>query len=268
MGTTVADLAELATVAFDVSCDDVDPSGWTALGVLAGIESAVEQQEGHGLRGMTVVVQGAGHVGAALSRMLADKGCRVVVTDVDPARAHSVASAVGGEVVDPAAAVSWPCDVLAPCAVGRVITRDSAREVRARFVAGAANDVLDERACAGLLAQRGITYVPDFVLNAGGVVEIHARRAGWDRPRLRDEIVAIGNRVVGVLEASSASGSTPLEIAEGLAWARVGRPVRLLDRASGFDTHVEGSLLGVSADARTPARTDGSSGRAMAIATA
>jgi leucine dehydrogenase len=117
--------------------------------------------------------------------------------------------------------------VLAPCAQARLITPAVVDLLQCRIVAGAANDVLSERSCADLLAARGIVYVPDFVINVGGAVRMHAQRAGWDGRRLEEALMAIGERVGTVIEAT-ATHRTPLALAEELASARLGRPVAIL----------------------------------------
>jgi leucine dehydrogenase len=226
MGTSVEDLAEIGLVAHEVSCNHQDPSPWTALGVFAGISSAlscsgIEMAEAH------VVVQGTGHVGAELARLLADAGCRVSVADVDPLRARSVAKAIGGHVVDSSSAVTAECDVLAPCATARVIGADNVDALRCRIVAGGANDVLSHHDVADLLAQRDILYVPDFVINAGGVVHIHALRAAWDTEKLRGSLLAVGDRVRSILVEADRSRRTPVAVAEEMASHRLGRPITL-----------------------------------------
>ena len=98
---------------------------------------------------------------------------------------------------------------------------------RAAAAAGAANDVLAHRQLDGRLAERGILYVPDFVANAGGVVQIHAGRAGWDEAGTEAAVLRIGERVEGMLRRASAEGCTPLEVAERVASERIGRTVRI-----------------------------------------
>ena len=196
MGTTIADLAEIGTVAPDVACSTEDPSPWTALGTWAAIRSAVRHVDGAAtLSGVTVAVQGAGHVGASLARLLADDGAHVIVADVDAGRARRVAAEVGGRAVDADAVLTVPCDVLAPCAIARVISPQAVDALGCRIVAGAANDLLADAGCAALLVERGVLYVPDFIANAGGVVHIHALRAGWDEAQLREAVLRIGDRV-------------------------------------------------------------------------
>lgn len=222
MGTTVEDLAEIATVAPDVSCHEDDPSPWTALGVCEAIRAAVAHLDGDGaLASKRVLVQGVGHVGASLSELLARDGAHVLVADVDSDRAKAVAREVQADVVDPADVLGVACDVLAPCSAARQINRSNIRDLRCRAIAGAANDTLADRGCAEALAARGIVYVPDFVANAGGVVRVHAQRSGWDHDRTVDEVRGIGDRVAALLGEAQASGGTPLEAAVAMARRRI-----------------------------------------------
>jgi leucine dehydrogenase len=227
MGTSVEDLAVIGTVAREVSCDHKDPSPWTALGVFAGIGASLSCT-GTDLPGAHVVVQGAGHVGADLARRLAVAGCRVSIADVDPVRAHAIAREVGGRVLAPEAAVTTACDVLAPCATARVIDRSIVDSMQCRIVAGGANDVLATDDVAAMLAQRGIVYVPDFVINAGGVIHIHAVRSAWGPDKLEGSLLAIGDRVARIVSEAERSGQTPVAVAEDMASHRLGRTIGLL----------------------------------------
>jgi leucine dehydrogenase len=222
MGTSTDDLATMGAAGATVSCASDDPSPWTALGVRASILAAVAHVDGReDLDGVRVLVQGAGHVGAALARHVAADGATVLVADVDHARARGLADELGGEAVPADAALGTPCDVYAPCAVARVVSDATIGRLDCRIVAGAANDTLSARADAERLAARGIVYVPDFVANAGGVIHIHALRAGWDEDRLRAAVEAIGGRVSGILADAEATGGTPLLAAEAVALARI-----------------------------------------------
>jgi leucine dehydrogenase len=223
MGTSVADLVEVARTTSSVACDDEDPSPETALGVYAAIRAAVEHVDGTSLEGKRVLVQGVGHVGASLAQLLAADGAQVLAADVDVKRAASVAAAVGGSVVESGDVVAVSCDVFAPCAVARMLDPASIARAGARIVAGASNDTLADASCANLLAQRGITYVPDFVANAGGVIKIHGQRSAWDDARLRSELLAIGDRVTGLLDDATVSGGTPLDAAMALVRRRLER---------------------------------------------
>jgi leucine dehydrogenase len=224
MGTTPADLALMAEAGAVVSCHAEDPSPWTALGVSAAVHAAVRHVDGADtLDGVSVLIQGAGNVGATLARLVAQSGGRVIVSDVDLERAQRVANEVDGSVVAPDAIATTACDVFAPCAVARVVDEQSIDVLNCRIIAGAANDTLADATFAPRLAARGITYVPDFIANAGGVIHIHALQAGWDEDRLRSEVLAIGERVSGVLADGSTGARTPLDAAEGLARVRLQR---------------------------------------------
>jgi leucine dehydrogenase len=229
MGTSVADLAAIATVAPWVSCNHNDPSPATALGVFHSVEAAVRHALQRDLLGVRVTIQGTGHVGAALARLLADRGALVSVADVDGRRAAATAHDIAGTVVAAEEAHTLPCDVFAPCASARVLHASAIGELRCAVVVGAANDVLAERSGADRLAERGITYVPDFVSNAGGVLQIHAERAGWDAGRLGLALDAVGQRTADLLDEADRTRSLPLHVAERWASVRLGRTVTIPD---------------------------------------
>jgi leucine dehydrogenase len=229
MGTSVADLAVIATVAPWVSCNHEDPSPATAVGVFHAVAAAVRHTWRRDLSGVSVTVQGAGHVGSALADLLAAEGAVVGVADIDPMRAHTVARRVGGVVVDAEHATTRACDVFAPCASARVLRPDSIGALRCGIVVGAANDVLAQRDDAELLAARGIVYVPDFVSNAGGVLQIHAERSGWEADRLHGALAALGPRTFDLLDEATATGALPLHVAEGWVSAKLGRRVTIPD---------------------------------------
>ncbi|GAA5162778.1 Glu/Leu/Phe/Val dehydrogenase family protein [Ornithinimicrobium tianjinense] len=213
MGTTMTDMQAIRDAGARAFCDDVDPGPYTATGVYAAMRAGVRHALGRDMDGVRVVVQGAGHVGANLARYAARDGARVVVADVDADRARSVAEEVGGSVTDPLSAPTAECDVFAPCAVARVVTADVVAGMRAKVVAGAANDTLDSPFVAELLRRAGITYVPDFIANAGGVIQVHAGQVGWSEEELAARLERIGDRVTAVLEDASAAGVTPVEAA-------------------------------------------------------
>ena len=190
--------------------------------MLAGIRAALEH-EGSELTGCRVAVQGAGHVGSELVRLLVAEGADVRVCDVDPSRASAVADRFGARVIEPGSVLAQECDVFAPCAMAKVVTPENVGLLGCQIVAGAANDTLADDETATLLADRGIVYVPDFVLNAGGVIHIHALRMGWAEQELRRAVLDIGGRVGAVLEESSASGHPPLSAAKELAYTALGR---------------------------------------------
>jgi leucine dehydrogenase len=221
MGTTALDMAEISKAGAEVACQGDDPSPWTALGVWSAIGAALDHAGLTAGPGLSVLVQGAGAVGAPLARLAADSGASVLVADADADRAARVAEEVGGQVVPSDRVTATRCDVYAPCAIAGVVNEQSFGELDCRIIAGAANDTLAEPSFAERLAERGITYVPDFIANAGGVIHIQSERAGWDEDRLRSEVLAIGDRVREVLTRAQTGGATPLDAAEAMARARL-----------------------------------------------
>jgi leucine dehydrogenase len=214
MGTSVGDLQAMADIGADVSCNDEDPSPWTALGVAAAVRATIEHVDRrHGIAGARVLIQGAGHVGAALARDLAADGAEIILADIEADRAAALAAELGATTIAADAVIDTPCDVLAPCSVAKVITPETVSRLRCRMIAGAANDTLSVDSCAELLAQRQITYVPDFLSNAGGVIHIHALRANHGEEQLRNDVLRIGPRTRELLEAAESSGRTPLKVA-------------------------------------------------------
>ncbi len=214
MGTTVDDLQAMADVGADVSCNHEDPSPWTAVGVAAAARAAVEHVDHRrGIEGTRVLIQGAGHVGAALARDLAAGGAKIILSDIDAERAAAVAAELGGSTVPADDAIETACDLFAPCSIAKVVTPETAPRLRCRMIVGAANDTLSDPGCAELLAARGITYVPDFVSNAGGVIHIHSLRVENGEQRLRQDVLRIGDRTREILETASGTRETPVRIA-------------------------------------------------------
>lgn len=196
-----------------------DPGPWTALGVFEGMRAAAERVWGAGgLEGRTVVIQGAGGVGRPLAERLGAAGARLIVTDTVAERAKAVAEDVGGSVVDPGSAYEIECDFFAPCAVGAVLNRDTVGRLRCAIVAGSANNQLDTDEDADRLADRGIVYVPDFIINAGGAVAHGILEfLGWPEADVEPRVRKIGETVGAVLDRATADGSQPLTAAEARA---------------------------------------------------
>lgn len=192
-----------------------DPGPWTALGVLEGIRSAVGPTFGRDdLSGRSVLVQGAGGVGRPLAHLLAERGARVLVSDPLEARAREVAAAVGGEVVAADAAYEAECDIFAPCAVGGVLNPQTIPRLRCRVVAGSANNQLESDGDARRLADRGILYVPDFIINAGGAVAHGILEfLKWPASEVEPRVRAIGATVAEILDEAGREGLLPAEVA-------------------------------------------------------
>jgi glutamate dehydrogenase/leucine dehydrogenase len=198
-----------------------DSGRGTALGVLHGIRASVEHAFGSPeLRDRAVLVQGCGAVGSQLARLLAADGARVLVADADESRA----AATGCEVVPAAGATRTECDVYAPCAVGATLNAHSIPELRCRVVAGSANNQLAEPEDAERLHARGILYAPDYVINAGGVIQlIGLEDEGWDEERLDRGLARIGDTLRELFARADAEHVTPSAAAERLVAERLAR---------------------------------------------
>ena len=196
-----------------------DPSIHTAAGVFHGIRASLRHALGSDdLAGRTVLVQGAGSVGAKLVRLLADAGAAVLVSDVDEERAR----ATGATVVPAAAVLETDCDVYAPCAVGATLNEGSIPRLRCRVVAGAANNQLATPADGERLRAAGILYAPDYVISSGGALHgIGLERLGWDAERLEREVAGIGDTLTRVYADADTEGIPTAEAAERLAAARL-----------------------------------------------
>ena len=203
-----------------------DPGEGTAIGVFHAIRAACRHAFGSDdLSERSVVVQGAGSVGARLVEEVRDAGARVLVADVDPTRV----AATGAEPVPTDEALTTPCDVLAPCATGGVLSAETIPKLACRVVAGAANNQLATLADGDLLQARDILYAPDYVANAGGVIWLAGYETlGWDDAHMRARLAAIEQTLADVFAAAETDGITTAEAAERLARARIeaGRAVR------------------------------------------
>jgi leucine dehydrogenase len=192
-----------------------DPSPATARTVLGAIRAAANDE----LEGLRVGVVGVGKVGAARARLLAHAGAEVLVADADPRRAH----ALGLEVRRPDELLATPLDVLAPCATGEMIDAARARELPCAIVAGAANNPLVDDRTAAVLHERGVLYVPDFLANCGGMVNVAAeyRRGGAGVVGVR--IDAAEQRLRAVLDEARRDGRMPLAVAREHALQAIAR---------------------------------------------
>jgi leucine dehydrogenase len=191
----------------------------TARGCLHAIRATVEHLFGSpDLAGRSVLVQGTGSVGSILARELAESGARVLVSDVDEVRA----SATGFETVEAERVVETEVDVYSPCAIGGTLNAQSIPDLACRAVVGCANNQLAEPEDAERLAERGILYAPDFIVNAGGIVQlIGLEDEGWDEAQLEERLAGIGDTLRALFTEADAEGITPDEAAERLVARRL-----------------------------------------------
>jgi leucine dehydrogenase len=201
-----------------------DSGPHTARGVLYAIAACLERAYGTAvLSGRTVLVQGAGNVGANLAELAAERGARILVSDVDARRAAEVAAKTGAAIVDPADVIGTVCDVYAPCALGGTLTVDAIPRLHCRIVAGAANNQLAEPDDAKRLRDAGILYAPDFVASAGGVVHaIGTERLGWSAAETTAALAGIGRRLAEIVDRSDAQDISTEQAARDIAMQRLG----------------------------------------------
>lgn len=222
-GVGAADMEVMAGRTAHVSGwrDGGDPSPATAEGVFLGIEACARRRYGAGLKGMRVAVQGVGKVGFDLARRLARAGARVTASDTDPGRLERARRELGVAVCGPGEILSLEAEVLAPCALGGAIRADGVDALRAGVVAGAANNQLAEAALDAVLMERGILYAPDYVINAGGIIDIHHQRRGArDAARVSAHVAEIPRTLEAVFAESERRRRPTGEVADRMAEAR------------------------------------------------
>ncbi len=213
----------LPTDAGDAAAVGGDPSPFTARGTLRGIEAVARHRLGRSsLDGLRISVQGLGHVGGHLCALLAEAGAVLTVADTDHARAAAVAAATHAEAVAPGEILARSVDIFAPCAMGAVVTQDVAHGIEVAAICGAANNQLATPRAGAILAERGIAYAPDYVVNAGGIIAIAAEYlGGQSRAEVLAQVDAIGPRISGLLERAAEAGLPPGRLADTLAQERI-----------------------------------------------
>ena len=160
-----------------------NPSPYTAWGVFCGIEAVMQKLTGStSVKNKVIAIQGTGSVGEALAEFLFRRGARLVVSDIDPRKARGVAERFGARLVSPREIYSVECDVFSPCAMGGVLNQDTIPQLRTKAVVGAANNQLLREEDGDELAKRNILYAPDFVTNAGGLINVsnELRKEGYN----------------------------------------------------------------------------------------
>jgi leucine dehydrogenase len=183
-----------------------DPSPWTALGCFQGIKAAVKSRLGRdSLEGISVGVQGVGHVGLHLCRLLHEAGAELLVSDVNRDNLQMVTAEMPATVIAPGEMLYADMDVLAPCALGNILTSTTIPRVRAKIIAGAANNQLATAQDGARLADREILYAPDYVINAGGIISVAAEYYGnCSEKQVRADVGRIKDRLQDIFDESRA----------------------------------------------------------------
>jgi leucine dehydrogenase len=199
-----------------------DPSPFTALGVLQGMRACVDEVFATtSLEGRTVAVQGVGHVGYHLCRLLHEAGARLIATDVDAAALGRAVREFGAKAVEPDEILTIPCDVYAPCALGATVNDATIPNFRCRIIAGSANNVLLESHHGEALAERGILYAPDYVINAGGLINVADELEGYNERRATKRVMRIEERIRSIIAISKRDGVATNLAADTLALERI-----------------------------------------------
>jgi leucine dehydrogenase len=200
-----------------------DPSPVTARGVARAIEAArYFRTASRDLHGVRVAVQGCGHVGRALALQLHALGARLIVSDVSRERADAAAAASRAETCLPDEVYDAEVDVYAPCATGATLNARTIPRLKASMVAGAANNQLETSADGDALRARGVTYVPDFIANAGGAIYLCRVLAGWSDGQTDAAVESIFDSSVEVLRRAKQEGISAQTAAERVVEARLG----------------------------------------------
>ena len=235
VGTTIADMAHVARATRYVSGLGAapgraggDPGPKTALGVYLGIKAALRFRLGRAdLDGVTVAVQGAGGVGYHLCGQLAAEGARLFVADVRRAAVQRACEQFGARAVAVEDILALDVDVLAPCALGGVLNIESIPRLRARIIAGAANNQLAQGQDGAALQAAGILYAPDYVINAGGIISVSREyHGGATEAQVIADIHAIPVRLTEIFERARRENRTTNAVADEMARERLGRPPR------------------------------------------
>jgi leucine dehydrogenase len=202
-----------------------DPGPSTAMGVFLGVKAAIKRALGKdSAQGVHVAIQGVGSVGGGLARLLAGEGAKLTLADVDQARASRLAGELGGSVADAADILSIEADVVSPCALGAILTADSIAQLRTPVIAGGANNQLATPEDGDHLHARGILYAPDYVINAGGIINVTLEYLGQgDRAEVEARLRQIPGRLETIWAESAANGETAARVADRMAMALIGR---------------------------------------------
>jgi leucine dehydrogenase len=202
-----------------------DPGPHTALGVFLGIKAAVKRALGKDrLDGLHIALQGAGSVATGVAMHACAEGARLSIADVDPAKAKKLAAATNGETVPADDILALEADVLSPNALGAIFTEQTIAALRVPVVAGGANNQSATPQDGARLHARGILYAPDYVINAGGIINvcIEYLRSG-DASAVREKIEGIPQRLEQIWAESAATGRDPASVADAMAQRLIGR---------------------------------------------
>ncbi|MGD8868538.1 MAG: Glu/Leu/Phe/Val dehydrogenase family protein, partial [Gemmatimonadales bacterium] len=199
-----------------------DPSPVTAYGTYRGIKAcALERYGNESLKGKVVAVQGVGHVGYYLCENLAGEGARLIVTDISEDKVERVVDDFGAEAVKPNEIYEVDAEIFAPCALGAVVNTETIPKLKADIIAGAANNQLATEDDANALQERDILYAPDYVINAGGLINVYSELADWSTDRSKRKAGEIYQTLLEVFEVAREEKMTTAKAADRIAQRRI-----------------------------------------------
>ena len=200
-----------------------DPSPVTAYGVYMGMKASVKFKWGSDdLNGKRVVVQGIGHVGENLVKHLTDEGATVIINDINEDRLREVSEMYGAEIIMGDAIYDAEMDIYAPCALGATVNDETLSRLKCSIIAGAANNQLeDEKAHGEAIKHRGIVYAPDFLINAGGLINVYSELHGYDRDQALERTRKIYDTTLEILVKAEQEHTTTHEAALRIAEQRI-----------------------------------------------
>ena len=200
-----------------------NPSPVTAYGVFMGMKAAAKYKFGtDNLEGKKVLVQGIGHVGESLVNHLTENGALVTISDINESRLHEVGSKYGAKIYTGDDLYSLDVDIYAPCALGAIINDDTINKIQAKVIAGAANNQLANEVVHGqLLKGKGILYAPDFLINAGGLINVYSELMGYSAKRAMEKTEHIYDVTLEILKKSREENIPTYEAANRIAEKRI-----------------------------------------------
>ena len=232
VGMSVADMIEVrrqtrfvAGLPVEGGAVGGDPGPHTSLGVFLGLKAAVRRALARdSVSGLHIALQGAGSVATGVAMHAAAEGARLSVADVDAGRAKKLAADTGATIVDPDHIMTLEADVFSPNALGAILTEESIAALNAPVVAGGANNQLATPQDGARLMERGILYAPDYVINAGGIINVSSEYLGeGDAAVVRSRIEAIPGRLEEIWAESALNGRDPAAVADSIAQRLIGR---------------------------------------------
>src|SRR3984885_14337800 len=200
-----------------------DPSPITALGVFMGIKACVKELYGNdNLTGKSIIVQGIGHVGENLVKLLRDENAKVYASDINEERVGQVAKKYGAEAVSNSTIFEIDADIYAPCALGATINTQTIKKLKCSIIAGSANNQLEDEIVHGrMLLDKGILFAPDYVINAGGIINCYSELMGFSKKRTMQLTENIYEATRNVLKLSKAENISTIEAANKIAEKRI-----------------------------------------------